>query len=46
VSAAIAGTHPASSAYDLVMMNGSVWAVSFEADQYEAHRLCILPSNG
>lgn len=45
-SAAVTGTHPASSAYDLVLINGEVWTVSFEADTYEAHRLCILPANG
>ena len=45
-SAALTGTHPMSSAYDLVMIEGAVWAVSFEGDTYDAHRLCILPSNG
>jgi hypothetical protein len=44
VSSAISGPHPASSAYDLVMIDGSVWTVSFDADTYQADRLCILPT--
>jgi len=43
-SAAVTGPHPVSSAYDLVLINGSVWTVSFDSQTYQADRMCILPT--
>lgn len=43
VSTAVFGPRPGASAYDLVMIAGQVWAVSFDATGYTAHRLCIEP---
>jgi hypothetical protein len=43
VSTAVFGPRPGASAYDLVMIDGQVWAVSFDAEGYTAHRLCIEP---
>lgn len=43
VSAAIIGAKPVASAYELVLIGGQVWAVSFDAAGYSAHRMCIEP---
>lgn len=39
-------THPLGGAYDLIMMDGNVWTVANEHDQFTAQRLCIEPTNG
>jgi len=44
-STAVFGPRPGASAYDLVMIDGQVWAVSFDATGYTAHRICLEPVN-
>ncbi len=44
VSTTLTGTHPLASAYDLVEMDGAVWAVSYQADAFSAQRVCVLPA--
>ena len=43
VSMAIVGPRPGMQAYDLVLIGGQVWAVSFDTSGYTAHRICIEP---
>jgi hypothetical protein len=43
VSTGVFGPRPGASAYDLVMIAGQVWAVSFDASGYMAHRICVEP---
>jgi len=43
ISTAVVGPKPGSSAYDLVMIGGQVWTVSFDTEGYTAHRVCIEP---
>jgi hypothetical protein len=45
ISTAVFGPRPDASAYDLVMIAHQVWAVSFDATGYTAHRICIEPTN-
>lgn len=37
-------TRPMAAAYDLVMMDGSVWAVSNTDETYKAQRICLAPT--
>jgi hypothetical protein len=43
VSTAVFGPRPDVHAYDLVLIDGQVWTVSFDASGYTAHKLCIGP---
>ncbi len=44
VSTELAGIHPRSQAYDLVLVDGAPWVVAVDADNgFTAHELCVVP---
>lgn len=43
IATALEGTEPRADAYDLVMMNGSVWVFAVDTNGYGAQRLCLAP---
>ncbi len=43
VSMALDGTTPQAEAYDLAVINGSVWVFAADSSGYGAHELCLAP---